>query len=115
MCRITLGHLDISETGKRYVNEVLNTNRLSYGPFTQKFENRFASIHGCERGIFLNSGTSALQVALAALKEKYNYTDGDEVLVPAVTFPATVNVVIQNNMKPVFVDVNSRTFNMDPY
>jgi dTDP-4-amino-4,6-dideoxygalactose transaminase len=62
----------------------------------------------------MNSGTSALQVALAALKETYGYEDGDEVLVPATTFIATSNVVIQNNLKPVFVDVDPRTFNINP-
>jgi dTDP-4-amino-4,6-dideoxygalactose transaminase len=64
--------------------------------------------------VFCNSGTSALQIALAALKEVYGYQDGDEVLVPATTFIATSNVVIQNGLKPVFVDVDPVTFNMDP-
>jgi dTDP-4-amino-4,6-dideoxygalactose transaminase len=63
----------------------------------------------------MNSGTSALQVALAALKEVYGYHDGDEVLVPATTFIATSNIIIQNGLKPVFVDVNSETFNIDPH
>ena len=65
-------------------------------------------------GVFCNSGTSALQIALGALKEYYGYQDGDEVLVPATTFIATSNVVLQNGLKPVFVDVDARTFNMDP-
>ncbi len=112
--KITLGTLNISDTGKRYVNEALNNNRLSRGPFTEKFEQDFAKMHGCKYGIFLNSGTSALQVALAALKEVYGYQDGDEVIVPATTFIATSNVVLQNNLKPVFVDVDMETFNIDP-
>lgn len=113
--KITLGTLNISDTGKRYVNEAMNANRLSRGPFTEKFEHQFAKMHGCKYGIFLNSGTSALQVALAALKEVYNYQDGDEVIVPATTFIATSNVVIQNGLKPVFVDVDVETFNIDPW
>lgn len=111
--KITLGTLDISDTGKSYVNRALNTNRLSRGPFTERFENEFAKLHECKHGIFMNSGTSALQVALAALKEVHNYSDGDEVLVPSTTFIATSNIVLQNNMRPVFVDVDPRTFNMD--
>lgn len=114
MRKITLGHLNISEQGKHYVQDCLDNNRLSYGKFTRKFEQEFAAKHGCKHGIFLNSGTSALQVALAALKEIYGYKDGDEVIVPACTFIATSNVVLQNRLKPVFVDVDSRTFNINP-
>jgi len=113
MRKITLGTLNISKTGKKYVNDCLDNNRLSKGKYTEKFEREFARMHGCKHGVFMNSGTSALQVALSALRETYNYEDGDEVLVPATTFIATSNIVIQNNMVPVFVDVNPRTFNMD--
>jgi dTDP-4-amino-4,6-dideoxygalactose transaminase len=114
MPNITLGTLSISEAGKRYVNECLDNNRLSRGKFTEKFEQDFAKLHGCKHGIFMNSGTSALQIALAALRERHGYQDGDEVLVPATTFIATSNVVIANNMKPVFVDVDPLTYNMNP-
>jgi dTDP-4-amino-4,6-dideoxygalactose transaminase len=61
-----------------------------------------------------NSGTGALQIALAALKEKYNWQDADEILVPAVTFVATSNVVIYNNLKPVFVDVEPQYYDINP-
>ena len=98
MRKITLGYLNISERGKQYVNEALNNNRLSYGPFTQRFEEEFAHAHGCKHAIFMNSGTSALQVALAVLKEVHGYRDGDEVIVPATTFIATSNIVLQNNI-----------------
>jgi dTDP-4-amino-4,6-dideoxygalactose transaminase len=63
----------------------------------------------------MNSGTSALQVALAALREVHKYQDMDEVLVPATTFIASSNIVLQNNMRPVFVDVDPNTFNIDPW
>lgn len=111
---ITLGHLSISEQGKRYVNDCIDSNRLSRGKYTVKFEQDFAELHGCKHGVFCNSGTSALQIALAVLKERYCYDDGDEVLVPAITFIATSNVVLQNNLTPVFVDVDPVTFNIDP-
>jgi perosamine synthetase len=114
MRKITLGHLDISPTGKQYVNDALDNNRLSSGKYTAQFESDFAKQHGCKHGIFMNSGTSALQVALAALKEVYDYRDGDEVIVPATTFIATSNIVIQNGLKPVFVDVDPHMFNISP-
>jgi dTDP-4-amino-4,6-dideoxygalactose transaminase len=111
---ITLGHLDISARGKRYVNDCLDNNRLSKGKYTACFEREFAAAHQSKHAVFCNSGTSALQIALATLKERYHYEDGDEVLVPAITFIATSNIVIQNGLKPVFVDVDPRTFNMNP-
>ena len=111
---ITLGTLNIGEQGKRFVNDVLDSNRLSSGKYTKDFESSFAAIHQSKYGVFCNSGTSALQIALAALKEVYGYEDGDEVLVPATTFIATSNIVLQNNLKPVFVDVDPNTFNMNP-
>ena len=114
MRKITLGHLAISEQGKRYVQDCLDSNRLSYGKYTRKFESDFAELHGCKHGIFTNSGTSSLQIALAALKEVHGYRENDEVLVPATTFIATSNIVIQNGLKPVFVDVNPHTFNINP-
>jgi perosamine synthetase len=113
MRKITLGTLSISDQGKRYVNDCLDSNRLSYGKYTREFEEKFASMHGCKHGVFMNSGTSALQVALAALRETHGYKDGDEVIVPSTTFIATSNIVLQNNMVPVFVDVNPRTYNME--
>jgi perosamine synthetase len=112
MRKITLGTLNINEAGKRYVNDCLDHNRLSRGFYTEEFERRFAAAHQSKHAVFMNSGTSALQVALAALKEVHEYEDGDEVLVPATTFIATSNIVIQNNLKPVFVDVDPYTFNM---
>lgn len=99
---------------RRYVEDVLSSGRLSAGPFTVRFERQFADLHGCRHAIFCNSGTSALHVALAAMKEQYGWSDGDEVLVPALTFVATANIVLHNQMKPVFVDVDPLTYNLDP-
>lgn len=111
---ISLGYLNISDQGKKYVNQCLDNNRLSRGDFSARFEREFAKLHQTQYGVFCNSGTSALQIALATLKEVYGYQDGDEVLVPAITFIATSNVVLQNNLTPVFVDVDPFTFNMNP-
>lgn len=114
MRKITLGYLNISAQGKRYVQDALDNNRLSRGKYTSAFEERFASLHQCKHAVFCNSGTSALQIALAALRERCGYRDGDEALVPATTFIATSNIVLQNNMRPVFVDVDPLTYNIDP-
>jgi perosamine synthetase len=112
--QIGVGGLVVSDEEKRLVNEVLDSNRLTYGPMSKRFEDEFSTIHGCKYGLFMNSGTSALHIALAALKSKHGWADGDEVLVPAVTFVATSNIVLHNNLIPVFVDIEPTTYNIDP-
>ncbi len=112
--QIGVGCADISDKEKEYVNIALNNNRLSYGEFTYKFEKRFAKLHDCKYAMMCNSGTSALRVAIAALKETDEWKEDDEVLVPSITFISTSNVLIQQNLKPVFVDVDPRYYNIDP-
>ncbi len=111
---IGVGTFKTSILAKKYINEVLESERISYGPFTKKFENSFSKIHDCEFGIMTSSGTCALMIALATLKNEYKWEDGDEVIVPAVTFVATSNIVIQLNMKPVFVDVEPEFYGINP-
>ncbi len=111
---IGVGGFSVSPLARRYVNEVLDSNRLSYGPFHRRFEAAFAAEHDSKHSVFCNSGTSALQIALQALKEKHGWKDGDEVIVPAITFIATSNIVLHNRMNPVFVDVDPRTYTLDP-
>jgi perosamine synthetase len=94
--------------------EVLRSNRLTYGPFSRRFEQEFSAMHGADFGVFCNSGTSALQVALDAVRISRGLMDGDEVLVPALTFVATINVVLHNRLKPVLVDVDPDYYLMDP-
>lgn len=112
--QIGVGGLVISDLEKSLVEEVLASNRLTYGPMTKRFEREFSSIHGCRFGLFMNSGTSALHIALAGLKARNGWSDGDEVIVPAVTFVATSNIVLHNGMTPIFADVEPRTYNIDP-
>ena len=110
---IGVGTLNLSYKAKEYVNQALDSNRLSYGPFCKRLEADFAKIHDCKFGVVSNSGTSSLQVALQVLKEIHGWNDGDEVIVPTVTFVATSNIVIHNRMKPVFVDVEKEYYGLD--
>lgn len=114
MRKIALGHLQISEQGRRYVLDALEQNRLTAGKYTRQLEGSFAAQHQVKHAIFCNSGTSALQIALGAMREYYRYDDDDEVLVPAVTFIASSNIVLQNRLRPVFVEVDPLTYNIDP-
>lgn len=111
--QLGVGDVSISNLAKKYINKILDSKRITYGPFISDFEKEFAEIHGVRYAIFCNSGTSALQVSLHALKKRYKWRDGDEVIVPALTFVATINIVLQNNLKPVFVDVNPEYFDLD--
>ncbi|MCX6707120.1 MAG: DegT/DnrJ/EryC1/StrS family aminotransferase [Candidatus Woesearchaeota archaeon] len=111
---IGVGTLNLTKKAKEYVNQVLDSNRLSYGPFCKRLEKDFAKIHDSKFAVLSNSGTSSLQVALQALKEVHKWEDGDEIIVPAITFVATSNIVIHNRMKPVFVDVEKECYGIDP-
>ncbi|MDP3900371.1 MAG: DegT/DnrJ/EryC1/StrS family aminotransferase [bacterium] len=112
--QIGVGCADIDEKAKLYVNDVLNNERLSHGPYSLRLENEFAKLHACSSALLVNSGTSALQLAVAALKQVYNWQDNEEILCPAVTFVASANVILMNNLKPVFVDVSEQSYNIDP-
>jgi dTDP-4-amino-4,6-dideoxygalactose transaminase len=112
--KVTLGTFRSTERMESLVMEVLRSGRISYGPVSMAFERAFATLHDCKYAVLSNSGTSSLHVALQALKEHHGWKDGDEVIVPASTFVATVNVVLHNNMKPVFVDIEPLAYGLDP-
>jgi perosamine synthetase len=115
MRHIGIGTFKVTDKMRACVNDVLDDARLSYGWYSRALEHEFANLHECEYGVLSNSGTSSLQVALQALKEMRGWQDGDEVLIPAVTFVATANIVIHNRMKPVPVDVDLNYYEMDPH
>ena len=112
--RVPVGFYKATPKERAGILRVLASGQISPGPAVCAFEERFARMHGCAYGVMLNSGTSALRIALACLKEMHHWKDGDEVLVPAVTFVATANVVLQNGLTPVFVDIDKRTYNINP-
>lgn len=116
MEKIGVGCAYVSDIEKKYVNEALDASRLSQGKMVHNFEKKFAELHEQKYGIACNSGTSALHVGIEVLKEIYGCHLGEksEVLVPAITFIATSNAVMHAGLKPVFVDVDSLTYNMDP-
>ncbi len=111
--QIGVGSVRLSPLAKEYLHKVIESDRLSYGPFSRNFEEAFAQAHQSKYAVFVNSGTSALQIAVAALKEAEQWNDHDEVIVPALTFVASSNVIIQNNLMPVFVDVHPQYYNID--
>lgn len=92
------------------IDEVIKKSAFSGGPYVEEFERHFAHINGSKYCLGVNSGTSALHLALWAL----GVGPGDEVIVPAFTFIATAEAVSLTGATPVFVDSEEITFNLDP-
>jgi CDP-4-dehydro-6-deoxyglucose reductase, E1 len=98
------------------VNKVikcLNSGYYTQGKLVDKFEKKFAKWNNSKYAVMVNSGSSANLLIISLLKEKYELKNGDEIIVPSVTWPTTVYPIIQNNLKPVFCDVDA-SFNLDP-
>jgi perosamine synthetase len=91
------------------VQRPLETGWVVQGPYVEEFERKFSAYTGATHSIATTSCTTALQVAMAAL----GVGQGDEVIVPAFTWVATANVVEERGAKPVFVDVDLATYNLD--
>jgi CDP-6-deoxy-D-xylo-4-hexulose-3-dehydrase len=83
------------------------------GENVHKFENAFAKKFGVKYAHMVNSGSSANLVLIAALKKYFKWEDGDEIIVSPVGFPTTVSTIVQNNLKPIFVDIEYTTLNFD--
>ena len=91
---------------------VLASKNYTMGKEVRAFEDEFAAKMGTEHAVMVNSGSSANLVGLAALKYLYNYPEGSEVIVPAVSWSTTYFPITQLGFVPVFVDVNSN-FNIE--
>lgn len=107
---IPLARPDITEREIEAVCSVLRTFRLSLGPKLEEFEGKIAEYAGVRRAIAVNSGTSALHLIIRALGIK----DGDEVITTAFSFIASANCILFEGARPVFVDIDPQTLNIDP-
>lgn len=102
-------YLSIKEEIQKEINEVLDSTAFICGRKVKKFEEDFARLHEVKHCIGLSSGTDALHVALTALGIK----QGDEVIVPVNTFIATSEAVSLCGARPIFVDHDEKTYNID--
>jgi dTDP-4-amino-4,6-dideoxygalactose transaminase len=100
----------IGEKEKALVKEVLDSGMLAQGPKVKEFEEKLAKFCGANFAVAVNSGTAAIHASLYAA----GIREGDEVITVPFTFVATVNPIIMQRAKPVFVDVKEDTFNIDP-
>jgi len=100
---------DIREEDINAVVEVLKSGRLSLGPKLKEFEDNFKDLIGTKYAIAVNSGTSGLHLCMKSL----NLKKGDEVITTPFSFISSANCVLYEGAKPVFVDVDDKTFNID--
>ena len=107
--RIRLAFPELGEAELAEVRGVLESGALTMGPKVEEFEGLVAAACGVEHAVAVSNGTAALHVAVLAL----GIGEGDEVIVPAYTFPSTANVVRLAGATPVLVDVDPATFNLD--
>ncbi|HZK53180.1 MAG TPA: DegT/DnrJ/EryC1/StrS family aminotransferase [Desulfosporosinus sp.] len=106
---IPLSNPDITDREKAAVMEVLDSKILCLGPKLKEFEEKIAAFAGTKYAIACNSGTSGLHMIVVALGIK----DGDEVITTPFSFIASSNCILFERAKPVFVDIDEATYNMD--
>jgi len=101
----------VSPKSKTYINECIDTGWLSSeGKFVTKFENSMAKLFNRKYGIAVSSGTAALDIAIKSLNLKKN----EEVILPNLTIISCLNEILRSGAKPIFVDVESDTYNINP-
>ena len=92
------------------IEQVISSGIYVLGPFNQSLERQLAALHGVKHAISVNSGTDALRIMLDA----NNIGPGDEVITSAFTFVSSIETIVQVGAKPVMVDIDLETFNIDP-
>ena len=108
--KIPLSQPDITEAEIEAVTAVLRTPRLSLGPKLEEFEHAIAAYVGVPHAVGVNSGTSGLHLCIRSL----GIGEGDEVIVPSFTFIAAANTIRYERARPVFVDIDPHTLNLNP-
>lgn len=107
---IPLARPEITECEVEAVVQVLRTPYLSLGPKLEEFEKKIADYVGTKYAVAVNSGTSALHLIIRALGIK----EGDEVITTPFSFIASANCILFERAKPIFVDIDPKTLNIDP-
>ena len=108
--RIPLARPWLGDAERAALNEVLDSGILSRGDCLRRFEAAMADLTGMRGGVGVNSGTVGLQIAM----EAFGIGHSDEVITPAFTFVGTVNAIVRAQARPVLVDVEPDTLNLDP-
>jgi len=107
---IPYGRQKIDENDIQAVTDVLHSDRITQGPVIEKFESELAKYCQAKYAVTVNSGTSALHIACLAA----GVGPGDEVITTPISFVASANCVIYCGGRPVFADIDPKTYNIDP-
>jgi dTDP-4-amino-4,6-dideoxygalactose transaminase len=110
--KVPFGTISIPEKSKELILKALESTRVSSGKYVREFEKKFAEIVGVKEAVAVSTGTDADILALAVLHD-YGAKRDDEVIIPALSFVATGNAVVHAGFRPVFVDVERETLNID--
>ena len=94
------------------INKTIKSGNLIYGDECKKFEEEFSTFCGTKYCVGLGNGLDALSVTLRAWRELGKINTGDEIIVPANTYIASILPIIQNDLKPVLVEPNDENFNL---
>jgi len=97
----------IGEEEINTVDKILKSCMLAHGNEVKEFEKEFTKYIGTKYATATSSGTSALDIALKSL----NIMEGDEIITTPFTFIATANSILYQNAKPIFADIDEKTFN----
>lgn len=111
--KIPFGTITITGESRKLLDKALDSGRVSSGKYVREFEKRFAKLVGVKEAVAVSSGTDADALALAVLYD-FGAKRQDEIIVPALSFVATGNAVLQAGFKPVFVDIEMDSLNIDP-
>ena len=110
--RVPFGTLTVTEHAKSLIGQALESGRLTSGRYVRELEERFAALLGVREAVAVSSGADADALALAVLHD-FGAKRGDEVIIPALSFVATGNAVLQAGFTPVFVDIERETLNIN--
>lgn len=111
--RVPFGTVSITPDAKKLIKTALDKKMVTNGQNVREFEKRFAQLFDRKFAVALSSGTDADCLACATLYD-FGAQRGDEIIIPAFTFVATANAVLQAGFSPKFVDVRRDTLNIDP-
>ena len=111
--KVPFGTVSITADAAKLINEAIASKWVTRGKYVQEFEERFAALFGVKEAVAVSSGTDADALACAVLYD-LGAQRGDGIIVPALSFVATGNAVLQAGFIPVFVDVDRETLNIDP-
>ena len=111
--KVPFGSISITQESRDLIKKAIDTARVSSGKLVREFEKKFAKLMNAKEAVAVSSGTDADILALAVLYD-FGAKRGDEIIVPALSFVATGNAVLHAGFKPVFVDIDRETLNINP-